>query len=66
MLLSNEQYTLILKHEYVDENGKRHELEKPIKVRYNEPVGCNGCRYDWSGDPRCAKCARSFQDHYEV
>lgn len=33
--------------------------------RKNEPVGCNGCRYDWLGDPRCAKCARSFQDHYE-
>lgn len=34
--------------------------------RKNEPVGCNGCRYDWLGDPRCAKCARSFQDHYEA
>ena len=32
----------------------------------NEPVGCNGCRYDWFGDPRCAKCARSFQDYYEA
>lgn len=34
--------------------------------RKNEPVGCNGCRYDWFGDPRCAKCARSFQDYYEA
>ena len=34
--------------------------------RKNEPVGCNGCRYDWSGDPRCGKCARSFQDYYEA
>ncbi len=34
--------------------------------RKNEPAGCNGCRYDWFGDPRCAKCSRSFQDHYEA
>ena len=34
--------------------------------RKNEPIGCNGCRYDWFGDPRCSKCARSFQDHYEA
>lgn len=34
--------------------------------RRTEPVGCNGCRYDWLGDPRCAKCARSFQDYYEA
>ena len=32
----------------------------------NEPVGCSGCRYDWFGDPRCSKCARSFQDYYEA
>lgn len=33
----------------------------------NEPVGCNGCRYDWFGDPRCNRCARSFQeDYYEA
>lgn len=32
MVLPNEQYTLILKHEYVDGNGERHELENPIKV----------------------------------
>lgn len=31
-----------------------------------QPVGCNGCRYDLLGDPRCVKCARSFQDHYEA
>ena len=34
--------------------------------RKNEPVGCNGCRYDWFGDPRCSKCARSFLDYYEA
>lgn len=31
----------------------------------NEPIGCNGCRYDWFGDPRCSRCARSFPDYYE-
>lgn len=34
MLVPIEQYTLILKHEYVDGNGERHEFEKPIKVSY--------------------------------
>lgn len=34
--------------------------------RKNESVGCNGCRYDWFGDPRCNRCARSFQDRYEA
>lgn len=34
--------------------------------RKNESVGCNGCRYDWFGDPRCNRCARSFQDYYEA
>lgn len=34
--------------------------------RKNEPVGCNGCKYDWFGDPRCARCARSFPDYYEA
>lgn len=34
--------------------------------RENETVGCNGCRYDWFGDPRCSRCARSFQDYYEA
>lgn len=34
--------------------------------RADKLAGCNGCRYDWFGDPRCAKCARSFQDHYEA
>lgn len=34
--------------------------------RKNDPVGCNGCKYDWFGDPRCSRCARSFQDYYEA
>ena len=34
--------------------------------RENESVGCDGCKYDWFGDPRCSKCARSFQDYYEA
>lgn len=34
--------------------------------RKNESVGCSGCRYDWFGDPRCNRCARSFQDCYEA
>lgn len=41
-------------------------LEPAQPERKNESVGCNGCRYDWFGDPRCNRCARSFQDFYET
>ena len=34
--------------------------------RENDPVGCSGCKYDWFGDKRCNRCARSFQDYYEA
>ena len=34
--------------------------------RENESVGCSGCKYDWFGDPRCSRCARSFLDYYEA
>lgn len=34
--------------------------------RKNEPIGCDGCKYDWFGDSRCSRCARSFLDYYEV
>ena len=34
--------------------------------RKNEPVGCDGCKYDWFGDSRCSRCARSFLDYYEA
>jgi hypothetical protein len=34
--------------------------------RKSESVGCGGCKYDWFGDSRCNRCARSFQDHYEA
>ena len=44
------------------------EVEKPEQrwIPCSEPVGCNGCIYDWFGNPICAKCARSFQDYYEA
>ena len=29
-------------------------------------IDCNGCRYDWFGDSRCSRCARSFLDYYEA
>lgn len=58
------------------ENGLHDKWESNVEAlmnlpsaepeRKNEPAGCNGCRYDWFGDPRCAKCSRSFQDHYEA
>lgn len=45
--------------------GRRTIVSK-VAERKNDPVRCNGCRYDWFGDPRCSKCARSFQDYYEA
>lgn len=29
-----EQYELILKHEYIDEHGKKHSIDEPICARY--------------------------------
>lgn len=42
------------------------ELPPAQSEQKKESVGCNGCRYDWFGDPRCAKCARLFQDYYKA
>ena len=33
-MIPTERYTLILKHEYIDEEGNKHELDEPVIVTH--------------------------------
>lgn len=35
MIIPHEQYTLTLRHEYVDQDGQYHSLDEPIVVSYS-------------------------------
>ena len=35
MIIQHEQYTLVLRHEYIDQDGQHHNLENPIAVSYS-------------------------------
>lgn len=43
-MIPTERYTLVLRHEYVDEDGNRHELDKPITVSHIITIHPSGMR----------------------